>query len=462
MTVFLAAQEEMEVYFNGPMRSGIVLDSQSLLNAGYRDFQVKLAEHLTDLYVGTWECPPQVGRRNQAAFDLDTFQGETVIPRYVICRSFAEEDLLELLEEFHLPVEVKSRRKAAGDGGDEEAKSAPAVFTPDRLEIYVYDFGYASCMIHGRVKALRDLSAEDCKGAAEAISGALPDYAELIQGTLAKIAKAIPPRYIALNTHSPSDEQLTWPGSALRQHIGEMFWVHRIFCFPCRNKAEFERKKEATRNCLYSERAEAMEDKSLRADMSVYPGHGNSSIAWVKGETPDWNAARLRSVIRAMNVFYAALQDCDRDHFHINNETAQRLSSRDIPVIEQQMVHMAQQLSRTGFVKSVFDDYDNQLDPQSIVIWDHLRKAWILGDMFRALDQKISMTEKAYDRLARRLSDLRNRRAGETLVFFLALLCLAGALPALKGWVQVIAVAIVLAFAFGAATLMAVRFFKTK
>ena len=469
MTVFLAAGEEIEVLFNGPMRSGIALDSQAILNAGYRDFQNKLAAQLRDLYLGAWECPPFGHHRNHLSFDIDTFQGDTVIPRYLISRAFTEEDLEHILEEFRLPAEVRPARSIKhrddGDSDDEEGhdgKPVPATFRIHRLDIYLYDFGYASCMIHGNVVALKDLSIDDVRAVAENIGAALPDYGELFQGTLAKIAKIIPPEFILHNTLGDHRQPPQWPGTTLHQHVGELFWVHRIFSVPCRNAAEFARRKEECKVLAGGGHTHGMEDKSLRPDMAVYPGHGNSCVVYTKNATPDWHASRLRGVIRAMNVFYAALQDADRDHFHLNNDMARRLMSHELETVERQMQYMAGGLARTGFIKSVYDDYDNQLDPQSFALWDFLRKTWYMGDLFRGLDQKAAMTEKGYDRLSKRLADLRQRRTAQIAFMMIGLFCLAGMLPSLEGPRQGLAVAIVLAFAFGAATLMAVRFFKTK
>src|SRR5476649_2955565 len=100
MTVFLSAQDKREMFFNGPMRSGIVIDSQALLNQGYRKFQRELAETLRTRYMGAWEGPDFQGRKNNLALDVDSFQGETIIPRYLISRIFQGVELEEILAEF--------------------------------------------------------------------------------------------------------------------------------------------------------------------------------------------------------------------------------------------------------------------------------------------------------------------------------------------------------------------------
>ncbi len=475
MTVFLAAHDEIEIFFNGPMRSGIVLDSQALLNKGYREFQENLAETLTSHYMGTWECPQFHARRNKMAFDVDNFQGETIIPRYLISRTFSGEALTEILEEFHLPFEIRPMRGTHAalhqEEVAEEADKAPfpAKLRIDKLDVYLYDYGYASCLIRGNVIALKDMTLEEYRSAVEHISSSLPDYAELFQSTIAKVAKVIPPEFIIMSVHGNQPlRSVLWPNTPIRQHIGELFWVHRIFSLRARNEDEFARLEEASRSIVYSQRSDQAPDISLMKGLAIHPGNGNSCVVYMK-DTPDWNVARLRSVIRAKNVFYAALQDVDRDLFYLNNELALRADARDMASIERQMQFTADCLARTGFIKSVYDDYDNQLDPQSISIWDNLRTTWLMGDIFRAIDQKTTMLDKVYDRMAQRLQSLQSRKITNLIIFFIAIalvtmvLDLTGAIPKFAGGADgngVNVPVILLAFALGAATLIALRFSK--
>ncbi len=477
MTVFLAAQDEIEIFFNGPMRSGIVLDSQALLNKGYRAFQEKLAETLTDHYMGTWECPQFHGRRNKMAFDVDNFQGETIIPRYLISRTFTGEALAEILEEFRLPAEIRPMRGTHAalhqEEVAEEADKAPfpAKLRIDKLDIYLYDYGYASCLIRGTVVALRDMTVSDYRSAVEHISSSLPDYAELFQSTIAKVAKVIPPEFVIMSVHGNQPlRNVLWPNTSIRQHIGELFWVHRIFSLRARNEDEFLRMEAASRDIVYSQRSDDNNSISLLKGLAIHPGNGNSCVVYMK-DTPDWNVARLRSVIRAKNVFYAALQDVDRDLFYLNNELSLRSDARDMASIERQMQFTADCLARTGFVKSVYDDYDNQLDPQSIAIWDNLRQTWLMGDIFRAIDQKTATLDKVYDRMAQRLQSLQSRKITSLMIFFIAIalmtmvLDFTGLVPKMSAGDAgggVSPAVILLAFALGAATLIALRFSKPK
>jgi hypothetical protein len=502
MTVFLATQEKMEMFFNGPMRSGIVLDSQGLLNRGYRTFQKELAETLRELYVGEWTYPDFQGRKNKLAFDVDSFQGETIIPRYLISRVFEGRDLEDILAEFRLPADIYPAEPEGEDAGaphpdemieepepdpdsvrfvTEEKramyrpgrKKAPAVFRIEKMDIYLYDYGYASCIISGHVTANKDLTIQEYRSAVEHISSAMPDYTELFQSTIAKIAKAIPREFIVVSYHDRQPEEGGfWPNTTLKKHMGELFWVHRIFSVPCSGQVEFIRAKTECRALVYSARTDVMDDVSLRADMAVFPGHGNSCVVYTKDTTPEWNRARLRSVVRAKNVFYAALEDVDRDLFYLNNEVGARGHSDDMAYLERQSQFMSDCLSRVNFLKSVYDDYDNQLDPQSIEIWNVLRRVWIMDDMFRAIDQKVTMLDKAHGRTVQRLAALQSKKIGALIIIFImvALFAVAfGLLGVMSGGRDAgadgglgIAETILLAFALIGATLLAMRLYKGK
>ncbi|HYD18516.1 MAG TPA: hypothetical protein VEF76_08565 [Patescibacteria group bacterium] len=460
MSVFLSGGDEMEMYYSGPMRSGIVLDSQALLKAGYRDFQLTLAKTLDDLYLGLWECPANHARRSHLAFDVDNFQGETIIPRYLIARSFEDDDLDEILAEFHLPAEITPPH-------DKAHPVAGATFRIDKIAIFIYDYGYASCQLRGHVVAARDLTLAEYRAAAERISSALPDFSELFQSTMVKVAKTVPDQYLLKNYHLPADPgDGSWQATVLRQHIGELFWVHRVFSIPCRTPEEFAARKESCRVLAYGARSAEVKDGSSHPGIAFYPGFGNSCVVYM-ANLPENETARLRSLVRAKNVFYAALQDADRDLFYLGNENALR-RVETAETLERELNDMAEALARTGFLKSVYDDYDNQLDPQSIALWDQLRMTWIMGDLFRALDQKAARMEKACDRTAHRLAALQSRRTGNLIAVFTALslvsfaLAIAGAIPAFRAGQAGLPEGILLAFALGTATLLTTRFFKAK
>ena len=496
MTVFLAAQEKMEMYFNGPMRSGIVLDSQGLLNRGYRQFQKELAQKLRELYVGSWEYPDFQGRKNKLAFDVDSFQGETIIPRYLIARIFEGEELQDILAEFRLQADIFPAEMDEEDAGapqpdeviDEpaaeaappvsddkrsrlrpEKKRAPAVFSVGKVDIFLYDYGYASVIISGHITAQKDLTIQEYRSAVEHISSSLPDYAELFQSTIAKIAKVIPPDVVIVSYHEEQPaEGGFWPNTTLKKHMGELFWVHRIFSVPCKDQVEFIRKKTECRALVYSARTDVMDDISLKPDMAVFPGHGNSCVVYTQDVTSPWNAARLRSVVRAKNVFYAAMEDIDRDLFYLNNEIGARGHSNDMEFLERQAQYMSDCLTRVNFLKSVYDDYDNQLDPQSIEIWNMLRKVWIMDDMFRAIDQKVAMLDKAHARTVQRLATLQSKKIGALIIIFILIALFAfvfgllGVFSETKTTGPGIPESILLAFAMIGATLLTIRLYKGK
>jgi hypothetical protein len=495
MTVFLAAQEKMEMYFDGPMRSGIILDSQGMLNKGYRKFQVELAEALKERFMGVWNCPAYSARQNNMAWDVDSFQGDTIIPRYLISRSFSGPELDAILQEFRLPAEVYPQPDpdAPGTPSEEERIPGPAAETPEeiaeekrgrarpearkeaavfdieKMEIFLYDYGYASCTISGHITALKDLTVQEYRHAGEQISSSMPDYTELFQSTVAKIAKVIPREIVLVDFHNPAPPDASiWPNTTLRRHIGELFWVHRTFSIPCERQVDFIRRKTECRALLYSAHEDLMTDISLRPDMAVFPGSGNSTVVYLKGVTPDWHRQRLPSVTRAKNAFYAAMEDLDRDLFYLNNEAGPLWGSSDIALLERQAQYMSSCLTRVSFIQSVYNDYDNQLDPQSIEIWNTLHRAWIMEDMLRAIDQKVAMLDKAHARMVQRIASLQSKKIGALIIIFILIALFAVVFGLLgvfsKSSVTALGIpeSILLAFALIGATLLTIRLYKGK
>lgn len=394
MQVVVKEGESVDIVFTGPLRSGTVIDSQKLLDRGYRTFQQDLVRRLKDRYAGIFDSPKHLGRDNHTRFDVDNYQGETIIPRYLVSRSLSGAALTGVLEEFQL-----STRIAAPD--------IPAFFDIQRVDIYLFDFGYGSVIVQGRLTTTADLDATGLRAAGEKTSSLIPNYNPLFGGALQAMVKAVPAEFVARHENDRP----------------ELFWVHRIFKLSA-SAEKFDKVKSAARNLVYSGRPEedAREDASLTPHLAVYPGSGNSSLAVSSHlADPAMSLPRLENTISSLNVFYAAIEDCDRALFRL---TSRRDEGR-VDKVDAHLRALADQLSHVSFVKSVYEDFDNQLDPQSIEIWQALKNCWIMDDLLEALDRKVASAERKYSRGMQMLQNLEARRAGAVVIFFVVIAALA-------------------------------------
>lgn len=417
--VFLEKKQKRDMAYNGPMRSGLIIDSRSLLVRGYEAYQAELLGILNPGGKGPWYGPVMQNRDNKMQIDVDTRRGRTIIPGYFIGRSLSGEALASLLKQQGL-------RQSVPDGDDR------ALFHIASIDVRIYDMGYGSVTFKGEIEGLRDLDVNEFREAAEKISSDFSDYRPLFLSTIQQVAQVVKPQYISLNFHGGRNMSEYWQSSNLGQGIGDLFWVHRLFVIECQNHQQFTRKRELCKALVNSEAPSSLEDMSINTHMAVYPGNGNSAVIYEKDKVKPLEVVALSSMVRAQNVFYVTAEDIDRDMFHLSNELDRKKHSKDMQLLERQSEIIIEYQSKVTFFKGVYDDYDNSLDPQGLKIWHALEKAWATRDRFENLNTKLELVEKIYNRIRENLNHLQNKRLG---VFMLAF-TLINTLQAVTGAVE--------------------------
>lgn len=403
-TIFLTKHQKREMAYNGPMRSGLVIDSRTLLAKGYEKYQNELLEVLNPAGSGEWYGPHMQHRDNKMQIDVDTRRGRTIIPGYFIGRQLAGEALTSLLKQNQLPLSV-------ADGEDR------AVFHITSLDIRLYDMGYGSATFKGEIEGLKDLDVDAFREAAEKISSHFSQFRDLFTSTFAHVAATVKKEFIALSYHGNAPVSAYWRASNLGQGIGDLFWVHRLFTISCDNHQQFTRKKDLCKSLVYSEHASMLEDASINPHMTVYPGNGNSAVIYEKDKVRHQDVTVLSSMVRAQNIFYVTAEDVDRDMFYLANELDRTKHSKDMKLLEGQSDIIVDYQSKVTFFKGVYDDYDNSLDPQGLKVWHALEKAWSTRDRFENMNAKLELVEKIYNRIRENLNHLQNKRMG---IFMLA------------------------------------------
>lgn len=409
MTVFLARGQTRRMVFNGPMRSGLVLDSRALLTQGYGPFQQKLLATLREIFSGEWFAPASAARDSGMKIDIDTRRGATLLPEYFVARRLEGEALSGVLSEYGLDAQTWPRR-------DGRAEREDGYFTLRRLDIHMYDLGYGSAVFEGEVTAARDLTLGEYRELCERLSSVLNGYSGLFSGMFEKVAKAVPAELMLFNFHGPQQKEEFWRRVSFGHDIGTLFWVHRVFTVECAGGNEFSAMREACRALVYSEQAEKLEDASIAPDIAFYPGSGNSAVVYTPAQAAQ--ADILTSMIRVQNVFYVTAEDIDRDLFFLANELDRRKHTQDMRLLERQSRIIVEYQSKISLFNAVYDDFDNHLDPQSLKVWHALESAWATRDRFRNLMTKLDMIDKIYHRIMESLSHLYDKRLGTFVLAF--------------------------------------------
>lgn len=403
MTIFLAKNARREMAFNGPMRSGLVIDSRALLSRGYDEYQAEFTEHMGLGSPGEWYAPGHAVRGNKMQIDADTRRGRTIIPGYFIGRTLACGALAEALKAHELPATVRHGETCA--------------FHIKTLDVRLYDMGYASATFTGEIEALQNLTLDQYRATAEKASSGLSAYRPLFLETIERVAAALRPDFTVVNFHGNSAKNEYWVNSSLSQGVGDLFWVHRVFYIACQDAKEYAKLKEPCKGLIYSEHASLVEDSSIADGLSFYPGNGNSAAVYDKSAAKPEALNPLLGMIRAQNVFYVAAEDIDRDLFYLGNDLDRQKHSQNMGLLEKQSETIVEYQSKVTLFKAVYDDFDNSLDPQGLKIWHALEKAWHTRDRFDNLNTKLDLVEKIYGRIRENLDYLQNKKLG---VFMLA------------------------------------------
>lgn len=400
MTAYLGSGGRRDMTFNGPMRSGLVIDSRALLAKGYVAYQQEFAAAMAGGQ-GHWYTPAHGARGNKMKIDADTRRGNTIIPGYFAGRVLEEKDLSDVLAALNLPQTLRHENDC--------------VFHIHAIDIRLYDMGYGSATFVGEIEALRDLTMDEYRVAAEKASSLLSAYRPLFQATFEAAAGKLSSEYTLASFYG-SGKNAYWANSSIFQGIGDLFWVHRVFHVPCAD--DYEMQKHSSKQLIFSEQAHLIEDASVIPHLSVYPGNGNSAEVYDTGAVQPKQLGTLLSMVRAQNIFYVAAEDIDRDLFYLSNELDRQKHSQDMKLLERQSEIIVEYQSKVTLFKAVYDDFDNSLDPQGLKIWHALEKAWHTRDRFDNLNTKLELVEKIYDRIRENLNHLQNKKLGLFMLAF--------------------------------------------
>ncbi len=399
MTAFLAKNQRRAMAYNGPMRSGLIIDARALLSAGYSAYQAELVEKLGH----DWYPPGITARSNGMQIDVDTRRGRTIVPGYFAGRLLTGDALAVALKNLRLP--------------DTITYNGSVIFHIAAIDVRLYDMGYGSVTFKGELEALHDLTLDEYRQSAENAGSALNQYKALYMETFEQVLAALKPDYVVASFHGALHKNGYWANSCLATGMGDLFWVHRIYAVACDTTAEFNEKRDSSRSLVYSEQANLLEDMSIVAGVAFYPGNGSSVATFDVTRTKLDDTNTLASMIRAQNIFYVSAEDIDRDLFYLSNDLDRQKHSKDMNLLERQSQLIVEYQSKVTLFKSIYDDFDNSLDPQGLKIWHALEKAWHTRDRFDNLNTKLDLVEKIYNRIRDNLSHLQNKRLG---VFMLA------------------------------------------
>ncbi len=435
MTVFLKKGQAQAISFNGTIRTGLFLESRKFLIEGYKEFQREFINTLAIASAGIWGASNLANYSNGAEIIKDTIRGEPIIPSYFINRILKDNFLLRLLEEFHLSPRISASSLEDNfftSDEDSEKKSkensiSPATFLISTIEIRMNDFGYGSVIFTGAIRANQDLCITEFKELGANIAKRLNDYHPVFMDTFRTVWDNAPKEILSnaafVSNFKDNDLQKYYRGRD--KSIGYMINVMRVFEVACSNSEEFEEAKKNYIPLLFSQDKKYITDASIDPNMAIYTGHGNYIVIYNEQKISHWQRSLLARVLRVIDVFYSMFEEITENLIYLNSSVSLDDRNPDPKELEEKARILIEYRARSEFFRSVYDDYDNHTDPQSLKIWRTIEQNWETEDRIYALKNQLSLTKNIHDRLMSDLNYIHTKKISKFAMVFMVLGTLA-------------------------------------
>ena len=434
MDVFLKKGQTQTISFNGTVRTGLFLESKKFLVEGYKEFQREFINTLSIASAGIWGASNLAYYSNGDEIIKDTIRGEPIIPTYFINRILKDNFLLQILEKFKLeaqidapPFQKEFSPNTTAENIDDKTELSPASFLISSIEIRMNDFGYGSIIFTGAIRANQYLNIMEFKEVGAGIAPLLNNYHKVFLDTF-KTVWDHAPQNILSNAAFVSNLK----GNDLRKHyrgrnkaIGYMINAMRVFEVACSTDEEFQVAKKNYIPLLFSQDEKYVTNASIDPNMAIYTGHGNYIVIYNEQKISHWQRSLLARVLRVIDVFYTMFEEITENLIYLNSSVSLDDRNPDPKEIEEKARILVEYRARSEFFRSVYDDYDNHTDPQSLKIWRTVEETWEADDRVYALKNQLSLTKNIHDRLMSDLNYMHSKKIGKFAIIFMVLGSLA-------------------------------------
>lgn len=408
----LSPDGDHRIVFNLPFYSGRLLDSRKTLAEGAPAVQEKLQAIITERgLAGDWHAPITALRDSGLKRDVDNRRGITFAPTYLIERKLDRATLEALPDDLGCRLDF--------DDADGPIRLGIA-----EARIRLLESGFNSALFICRLELGEPASMAAIREFVEAVSSKLNCFVDLLHESTSivdddRLATFRLRQKVNERPHQKSDA-----GASLR-----LLWAHRIYLFEVPRIEAAERCEAHARQIVFRSAPGALVDASIRDDMAVFAGSGNS-LLFAEKTVPMEERMLLARTVQMQNICWARAEDFDGDLFFYLNTLS--LSAEDddaikrtIDKLESRSNDIVDLLENAALFRSTVEDYVYHLDPQSFVIWNALSDCWGTARRFDAIDHKLEAMERVYDRTRNSLKSLYDSQLNTLVFFFTAFTVLA-------------------------------------
>lgn len=403
---FLGEQCDLQIKFTGPARTGLSLDSRLLLG---RAGDAVRAEVANALGATEWGYPAPVERESGMEIDADTRRGVTA----------------------HAPYFVH-RRIVAGDGtitADKRSWDAAlridgATLTIEEILIKFHEFGFCSISFCCRCRGTDGMTVAEFRDAVERGSSMLNSFQALFEGTIKALSDLLQTRHRSLLSPSQDtilDQSEIAFGAQLSTkdaHPGSLRWVHRIFCIGADSAGQIADCDDDLRRLVFTDSPDQLANCSIGPNARIYASTGNSvRMALARGDRPCWSDT-LWEMIETQNVYWAAADVIDDELFHFVSRISLEKIRGSVHRLEDRSKDIIDFQEQIIFFRAIYDDFETHLDPESERVWGSIERSWKTLGRFAAIEKKLSILERIYDRVMSDLDQIYNKRLNAVVVAF--------------------------------------------
>ncbi|TVQ84945.1 MAG: hypothetical protein EA357_01770 [Micavibrio sp.] len=429
MKTFLTKDHTHQVSFNGPIRTGLFLESKKFLATGYHEFQKEFMNTLSNVAHGIWGASNFLTYGDGSEVLPDTVRGFPIVPQYFITRILKDDALLEKLEILELKPSIDAlpfRDENAPPMPDDpkiEDEPPPASFLISSIEIRMNDFGYGSVIFNGVIRAHQDLSIVEFKDVCKSVGARLNDYSELFSTTFETVWQNTPKDILsdaAFVSNLKAQQNNQYLGH--QKEIGKIINTVCVYEICCKDEESFQAAKEAYTAQIFIKDEKYTQDASLdEENMAVFIGHHNHIVIYKENTVTQWQRSLLRRVLQVKNVFYTMFEEISENLIHINSSINLDDAHPNPQLLEEKARILVEYHARTEFFRGVYDDYDNHLDPQSLKILRTIEDTWETHDRIYALKNQLELAKNIHDRLVQDLNAVHQKKLGAFILIFTVL-----------------------------------------
>ena len=199
-------------------------------------------------------------------------------------------------------------------------------------------------------------------------------------------------------------------------------WAHRIFGLQFEHIQGVKKSSGKIEDLIYTSSDTELEDLYPRDGASIYVSSGNSALFSTDRDAKSaWE--NLNEMVEFQNAFFAKAEDLDEELLRLVNEISLeklrvRRDRKQVKKMDSYAIKIVDKREEVLIFKNDVRDYEGHLDPDTKKIWTGLWKQWDTGSKFEQIERQVDIMGGLYDRIITLLNQNQTRRLGIFALIF--------------------------------------------